>query len=201
MKKISIILLFILSFIMLSGCVNSKLYSEKKHQERVEELVKKRYLGENSKYESYEIHPLYDENDTLKYFIVDFEPEGFVWIIVNEYDWCVGPSMYTRDEASKWQKFQYELDENGKQVKVFEKDKSGNDIYYNKSPYKIANVKDEKRYLLKLEESGKYISAIKINDKYLNLISMKEVEYEKGMPFDDIEYTFVSFIGKAEFDL
>ena len=36
-----------------------------------------------------------------------------------------------------------------KMDKVQHKDKDGNDIFYNQSPYKVAGIKDEKRYLIK----------------------------------------------------
>ncbi|MDY4052161.1 MAG: hypothetical protein SOY80_02260 [Bacilli bacterium] len=81
--------------------------------------------------------------------------------------------MYTLFETDPWQRY---VLENGE--KVCEKDKDGNDIFYNQSPYKVAGIKDEKRYLMCVQQDSNfnYVPAVKRGDKYLNLISMKEEE-------------------------
>lgn len=46
---------------------------------------------------------------------------------------------------------------------------------YNKSPYYISNIKDEKRYLVL-----RYIVAIKRDEKFINIITQKEFEIING---------------------
>lgn len=200
MKKFYMLILFICSLIMLSGCVNSNIYTEAEHYERVKELLEKRYFGDDSIYESYELYPVYNEKDKLEYFVIDFEPEGYVFVKITNS--TISYSMYRRDEGSPWRKFQYKYDKKEKKyVKIYETDEEGNEIYYNNSPFKIANIKDEKRYLLKVNGNENYIPAIKTDNKYLNLVSMKEFYYKTGLSSDNIEGISLSFIVKSYFDL
>lgn len=57
---------------------------------------------------------------------------------------------------------------------------NGNAILHRTSPYKLANVNSEKKYLLAVKQDGKtdYIPAVKRGDLYLNLISLQEFRYQ-----------------------
>lgn len=81
----------------------------------------------------------------------------------------------------------------------WEVDEKGNFIDYQDSHFNVANIENEKRYLLKVGRS-EYIPAVKRNEKYLNLVSMEEIDY---LPESETKYAVsdVHFIGKSYFNL
>lgn len=90
-------------------------YTEAQHLERVSARVEKYFMTEDSGYTGYMVYPLYDENDKLSYFLVEFEPVGFVYIKLNEYHSEIIRmySMYTYDNAfeyyrnNSWRRYRY----------------------------------------------------------------------------------------------
>ena len=87
---IIIFVILIVAFVIfvafdLNKCISYwELYNEQEHFERVAKRVEKRYMqNEDSKFTSYEIYPLYDENDEISFFMVEFEPYGFVCVETN----------------------------------------------------------------------------------------------------------------------
>ena len=170
--KITILLIILITIPTTIMCRSSCMYSEKGHYRRIKKRIEERFI-ETGVHKEYELYPLYDEEDKLRYFVVDF-PTNYHIIRINKYDLgCLGVSMYTLFETDPWQRY---VLENGE--KVCEKDKDDNDIFYNQSPYKVAGIKDEKRYLMCVQQDSNfnYVPAVKRGDKYLNLISMKEEE-------------------------
>ncbi len=170
--RITILLIILITIPTTIMCRSSCMYSEKGHYRRIKKKIEERFI-ETGVHKEYELYPLYDEEDKLRYFVVDF-PTNYHIIRINKYDLgCLGVSMYTLFETDPWQRY---VLENGE--KVCEKDKDGNDIFYNQSPYKVAGIKDEKRYLMCVQQDSNfnYVPAVKRGDKYLNLISMKEEE-------------------------
>ena len=171
--RITILLIILITIPTTIMCRSSCMYSEKGHYRRIQKRIEERFIT-TGLYEEYELYPLYDEEDKLRYFVVEFSPTDYRVISINKYDFgCLGASMYSLFETNPWQR--YVLD-NGE--KVYEKDKDGNDIFYKQSPYKVAGIKDEKRYLMCVQQDSNfnYVPAVKRGDKYLNLISMKEEE-------------------------
>ena len=171
--KITILLIILITIPTTIMCRSSCMYSEKGHYRRIQKRIEERFI-ETGVHKEYELYPLYDEEDKLRYFVVEFSPTDYRVISINKYDFgCLGASMYSLFETNPWQRY---VLENGE--KVCEKDKDGNDIFYNQSPYKVAGIKDEKRYLMCVQQDSNfnYVPAVKRGDKYLNLISMKEEE-------------------------
>ena len=171
--RITILLIILITIPTTIMCRSSCMYSEKGHYRRIQKRIEERFIT-TGLYEEYELYPLYDEEDKLRYFVVEFSPTDYRVISINKYDFgCLGASMYSLFETNPWQRY---VLENGE--KVYEKDKDGNDIFYNQSPYKVAGIKDEKRYLMCVQQDSNfnYVPAVKRGDKYLNLISMKEEE-------------------------
>ncbi|MDY4052158.1 MAG: hypothetical protein SOY80_02245, partial [Bacilli bacterium] len=127
-------------------------------------------------------------------------PTNYHIISINKRDYsCIsGTSLYSLSITNPWQRY---VLENGE--KVYEKDKDGNDIFYNQSPYKVAGIKDEKRYLIKIRQGSNsdYVPAVKRGDKYLNLISMKEEEIvlKSNEQINETFYTF--YAPKPQFNL
>ena len=207
----------------------AKNYTEEEHFQRVSQLVEQRYFGEtvdfdtfdfdpsvweyyyginisDLRFESYEIHPVYNENDELKYFVVDFLPMGCIFVEINKETllWGPGPSMYSRIVLDPWARC--ELSDNlatapTEEDYTYEKDENGDLIYQTTSPYKVAGVENQRLYLLKGKDSGQYICAVKNNDKYLNLISMEEFTYESLQTREYVPYVIVAFIYSYEADL
>ena len=195
--KITILLIILITIPTTIMCRSSCMYSEKGHYRRIQKRIEERFI-ETGVHKEYELYPLYDENDKLKYFVVDF-PTNYHIIKINEYDLsCLGVSMYTLSINNPWQRY---VLENGE--KVYEKDKDGNDIFYKQSPYKVAGIKDEKRYLIEVSQgsSSSYVPAVKRGDKYLNLISMKEEEIVLKSNEQINETWTISCIYKPYFDL
>ena len=195
--KITILLIILITIPTTIMCRSSCMYSEKGHYRRIKKRIEERFI-ETGVHKEYELYPLYDEEDKLRYFVVDF-PTNYHIIRINKYDLgCLGVSMYTLFETDPWQRY---VLENGE--KVCEKDKDGNDIFYNQSPYKVAGIKDEKRYLIKIRQGSNsdYVPAVKRGDKYLNLISMKEEEIvlKSNEQINETFYTF--YAPKPQFNL
>ncbi len=93
--------LLLIAAVLCAGC-SSDMYSEEKHMQRIRERAEERFLGEDSEYTGLEVYPIYNEYDELKYALIEFEPQGFVYVCINEqeYPWR---GMYTlSDSEESW---------------------------------------------------------------------------------------------------
>ncbi len=130
---------------------------------------------------------IYDNNDNVCMFLVEFEPVGFIFVRPTEgrnmYWYC--PTFGNHLHSVKgWAKYRFGTEENIpesfnefnmiKDVRnyinypstlYFEAGADGQYVYYQKSPYYVANKLNEKLYYIH------NAPAIKKNDKYYNLIS------------------------------
>ncbi len=199
-------ILIVVSCGMFCGCTESPdKYTLEQHMERISERVEKRYINDDTRNQTYsfitdyKLYPLYDENDKLAYFLIEFEPYGFAFVAMSETTRYFG--MYFRTDkfvTSTWFRYRLCIDGiepepyQGKQWVAMERNDSviynneenfryetdENDVLkiYNQSPYNIASVLDRKLYLLELYGGG-YVPAIKQNGNYINLISMQEFDY------------------------
>ncbi len=180
-------------------------------EEHIRELSKRideRFMPGNIGYDhtDYEIFPLYDQNDELTSFLVEFAPrQDHIYILINNYKKV--PALYICDRnilenplyidengvrykiiQSYWVRaiFVEETYENGKVKRhyKYEKDENGDRILHYESYFKAAGIEGEKRYLLKVNRKDEYngevhidyIAAVKREDKWLNLLSMEEFE-------------------------
>ena len=201
-----IALLAILGVRIIKG--SSWAYTEEQHLQRISKLVEKRYMSGDYDYMSYEVFPLYDQNEEMHYCVVEFKPHGFVWVKINErnlnYRGLNG--MYSRRETDEWSRYEY-IDttqtSSYEKNKKWETDESGKRIYYKVSPYKAAGVKDEKRYLITIKQESYYttIPAVEHGDKFLNLMDMKEFEYVEESKIFIYPYFSTGFPPKSFFDL
>ncbi len=184
----------LLDIILSEEIDNANNYTEEEHIQRVSELVEKRYMTDTNEYTSFEVYPIYDEYEELRYFIVDFEPEGYVYIYLNEKVVRLGSSMYLRctPESEFWRPYTYAPgmectvpDENGEMVTYhdicFKKDEEGNYYGFRVSHFKASNIKNEKRYLfIVYDNTGSkrgYVPAVKRGERYLNLMSWEEFDF------------------------
>ena len=183
-----------------SGCT-AESYTEAQHIKRVTKLAEKRYLTEDSPYTSLQVFPLYTENDELGYFVIEFEPYGYVYVKIQQGTRCYIVGMYTLSSSyvdELWRRYEVEIgmdapmtDDDGNYLGTYRNrkwvaDEKGNYVNYRVSHFKAANIQNEKRYFLEIEQKANnssdynrgYIPAIKRGARYLNLISMEEMKYE-----------------------
>ena len=182
-------------------------YTVDEHVERITERAKERYLKDKfSKYTDCKVYPLYDANDKFaNYCVVELQPTGYVFIAVKDVNLLrhllFGTNgMYTRCDIPlrKWRRYKFAIDDEEQitdgdrqwifdpseytpyynRNRIYEADGDGQFIYNTDSPYKIANIVDERRYLLNVDSKYTYIPAVKKGDKFLNLISTEEFEYD-----------------------
>ena len=209
--KMNFVMAMIMVVCLFCGCgKRANDFSEQEHLRRISALVEERYMAENSEYTGYTIFPLYNEKEELSHFLVEFEPYGFVYIKVQEKDLSAfgGTSMYTREasEGESWKR--YTVKENAgvtveEEERIWETDENGAYIEYRDSHFKVANIVNEKRYFLEITQGGRtgFIPTVKKNDTYLNLVSMKEMTYEREIANEIHAVSSVRFIGKSYFDL
>jgi len=172
MKKIIIFLISIISIISLTGC-KVKHYSEEEIIEEVHRLINLKYFNNNNKYEytSYELYPVYNDKDIMEYLLIEFEPYGFVFIQIRYEAKFSSNSKFLscgtdREIYKGWSKYEIK---NG--ISIYERDENKKYIYYNISPFKKEGFLNEKKYLIQIAyNSYYYIPAIKVENKYLNLI-------------------------------
>lgn len=211
LRNFSLLLLFSIFIIfILTGWIKLT-NSEKSHYKRISKRIEEVYLTTENEFTSYGIYPLYDENDKLTHYLVEFEPSGFVYLKINTHPITIFLSgKYTRSSLnieSHWQRYwivegagDYLADDEI----IYETDENGNFIFYNESPFKVSNITNQKRYLLNIKQAkfNRFIPAIKVNAKYLNLISMEEFTFVKTS--DEIIQPYIqnfSFIPKKNFAL
>lgn len=92
-------LIITLSLFMFSGCNKShRNFTEEVHIQRISERIQARYIDGDERLRPYDkptddgeiypkvkatdftVHPLYDENDELRYFLVEFQPFGYIYM-------------------------------------------------------------------------------------------------------------------------
>lgn len=171
LKGITMIVIMLFGILGLVGCSQkASKYTEEEHIQRVTERIQKKYIDTDLSWvdreqpTSFDVFPLYNINNKLEYFLVEFEPYGFLFIQLRD----------ERKKVFSW---------TGASTSMYKISATGNDewisndgkIVYNKSPYFIAGIKNERRYLL----LG-YIVAVKKKEKFVNLISLEEVEISNG---------------------
>lgn len=205
-----------------TGCSNS----EDRHIARVRKLAEEHFLGENSEYTGLEVYSLYNENDELRYMLIELEPQGFVYVRINEgvrFEWLGGASRYTMStepystEPDSWIPYRVKegrkeevIDKNG-QVLLYEnmelfRDGNGEVIVYHESHFKAAGIENEARYLLTTPMSADgssfaFIPAVKRGEQYLDLVDGALIDYEAGKYSPSYATAGIMFIPKPAFDL
>lgn len=222
---IGIVLLLLVCIFVITGC-NQKAshYTEAEHIQRVTERIKAKYIDGDEKLRPYDkptddgviypkvkatdftIYPLYDENDVLKYFLVEFQPFGFLYVLIRDeqlkgFSWLgASTSMYMLSSVEGepiWTP--YTIDNENGIEKIWETDENDKKIVYTQSPFFVRGIENEKRYFLNLEG---YIPAIKRESRFVNLISNSEFEVLNGQITGKQAIAFdVSFTNKKYFDL
>ncbi len=93
LKQLSVVLLSIIGFfiicilayfVLTASTDKASWHTEEEHiervSERVQEQIKDWSYADGKKYDGYKLYPLYNEKEELKYFLIEFEPYGFVFV-------------------------------------------------------------------------------------------------------------------------
>lgn len=204
-KIISILILTVLLSVLLFslyGCTKTfEDYTLDEHLRNISKRIEEKYLQEG---ETYDIYPIYTQNDVLKYFLVEFSENRCIFIMVRETNFefrlLNGKySIYAPDRYISWNRYRREENleketygapiiwSSEKEDDVYyEIDANGEKIKYKHSPYSVANVLQEKKYLI---EVGEYetIPAVKTGSStYLNLVSLIEFEISSNLTTQEI---------------
>ena len=203
----------------LSSCRASS-YTEEEHVARVTERAKERFLGEGSEYTGLEVFPVYNEYDELNYMLIEFQPQGFLYVHIAEkqYPW---KGMYTLSSMQPESWMPYRVME-GAQEDVYDadgnllaqavnreyiRDESGQAVIYHESHFKAAGIEGERRYLLTTEVAeflgggSSWIPAVKRGEQYLDLVDGALIDYTPGMESSSYAVELLYFIPKPDFNL
>ena len=213
LKKTVSLILMLTCIIMSSAWCSDTRKTDKEQLAEVTKLATKRFVEEGhvdrehcekGKYTGLTVYPLYDENDEMQYFLIDLEPSGYAYVssnikIRNSMS-CLGRIIasygeYTVSYGRPW--YRYYRNETDTDY-----DLRDAEILYEDSHFRVANIGDEKRYLLKCyPKSGSfgYIPAVKRGDKFLNLVSM--TEYDPNDLYAYEPTSGISFMPAHAFDL
>ena len=214
----------LLSFVLLLGMLLSlsscraSSYTEEEHVARVTERAKERFLGEGSEYTGLEVYPVYNEYDELNYMLIEFQPQGFLYVLIDreQFPW----KMYTLSNMQPESWMPYRVKE-GVQEDVYDadgnllaqavnreyiRDESGQAVIYHESHFKAAGIEGERRYLLTTEAAeflgggSSLIPAVKRGERYLDLVDGALIDYTPGM-VSAYATADIAFINKPDFNL
>ena len=216
---VALILTFAAS--LCTGCgISSDVYTEEQHIQRITERAEARFLGEGSEYTGLEVYPVYNEYDELKYALIEFEPQGFLYVAIGdrEYPW---KGMYTLSDTEPYYWVPYRVkegsqdiltDEDGALIEIMYdcelfRDENGDIITYYQSHFKVAGIENERRYLLSIMSTAAWsygeglIPAVKRGEQYLNLVDGNLMDYEPGMESATYAVGNIGFFYKSFNDL
>lgn len=224
-SKVFCVIMAVCSLFAASLCTGcSALYSEEQHMRRIRERAEERFLGEDSEYTGLEVYPIYNEYDELKYALIEFEPQGFLYVLIREgitFELISGVGMYLcsdMEPEESWMPYRVKegfndemIDEDGHKTTYNDcelfRDEKGDVIVYHQSHFKVAGIENERRYLLSIVSvshgsgSDALIPAVKRGEQYLNLVDGILIDYEPGMQSATYAVEHLSFIPKSDFDL
>lgn len=202
MKRFILIIFIICICITIIGCEKASDYSDEEHLNIISKIIEEKYLGNNV---TYKVRPLYNYNDELAYFVVDFSNSTYMYIKIHNKDqsFLWGPSLYLKDNVGSnsgpWKKNKF-IVKDDQLVEEYEEDENGNAILYYNSHFEIANIsEDTKCYLIEMRNSSNnLIPSIKVDNKWLNLITMETFDLYSSVKYPS---SGISFIPKKSFNL
>ncbi len=194
-KRIVLIILAVILVVFVFLCCfgeKPEQFTEEQHIARItrklNRKIKKAFSNDRYtfEYDSFEVYPLYNQDEKLEFFLVEFEPSSFMFIsMIDNYkyiDILIGKSsmyQYSIAPIREWSPYTFESikESYGMDDFIWKTDENGEKIVYDKSPYAVAGVENEKMYLLYF--NGTTVPAVRQDSTFLNLVSMTEVLYEK----------------------
>ncbi len=173
-------------------------YTIEEHIAKISKRVQKRYMDNDDTLESFAIYPVYNEDDKLSYFLVGFEPCGFVFVQLGiqrnivygmymrcdtylnltwyRYRQCIDGIEPEEYEGNEWIYIEGLSMSFSNSNTRFLSNEDGEIIQYDKSPYFVADVLDSKLYFMELSNGGG-IPAVKNNESFVNLVSMESFSF------------------------
>ena len=193
MKRIIGLLCLIFIVIASSGCKKAKYYTDEEHTNNVRKIIEEKYLKDG---ETYELRPLYNNDDKLQYFVVDFSNNDFIYVKIMEQENFLQHKLYMQSVGGcPWSRVVDVV--NGQMI--YETDESGNPVLYYNSHFKVANIPSDTRgYLIKTIISSALVPSIKVGDNYLDLITMQEYD---GVSTYKQHYSGIYFAPIAKYKL
>lgn len=208
MKKV--FALFIIGVLMLGifGCSeNPSKYTIEEHIQRISSKIQTKSFS-NFEFTNFEVFPLYDQNENVILYLVEFTPVSFMFVTINDdapfVMWVNNIKMYSYTFIDlPWRRFavsEYGVDYMLNQeksswpddLKEFEIDDNGNPIFYDSSFWSFDEYRDEKKYIL-TNEYHYWVPAVKDGDDWLNLLSLSRFtsdEFAENRNQPDIEFGF-----------
>ena len=176
MKRIVLLLISLMSISLMMSAQST--LTEEDDIKNVTEYVKDTYFN----YTSFKVEPLYNVKDERAYYLVEFEPTSFLIFELSYYPKtsCYTPLYYYVKQISHWEKYKcmiyVDTETNKKNFKkIYLPEENGEYVKYYDTPYKVAGYENEKKYLIKYNGiQNSLVPAVKIGDKFLNLVSMEE---------------------------
>ena len=212
-KKLIILILIPCACFTFRACAfKYNRFSEEEHIQRIAERIEKRFIADQTFYTNFCVYPLFSENEELKYFLVEFEPYGFVFIKLKDEKFqitsCLGTSssMYGLSNIygkTTWSP--YTIVKTNSQPfpdtdKCWMVDEKGERIFYNKSPYHVTENLEERKYIISLE-NAEFICAIKSGNSFKNLISLEDFNVYEGDLTNTQATIYIAFIANNRFEL
>jgi len=166
-KAICCLLLMVLVFPFATGCEGfGKKYTEEEHVKRISERINSRFFNEDAEYKnvyiSYTVQMLYNYKDEPIYFLVEFEPDGYVYGFIHNNNY------YTRRfcTGTEWPK-SYKYPIHGPYEYWYNESLNSQTQY--KSHVYISGITDEKIYMGFIGGRGE--PAIKRDEFFFHIIT------------------------------
>ncbi len=209
-KKYWIIVLIVMVILGVVSCVQDHSnFTVEEHVKKINELVSKNTtLSQRFNYDSFDVYPLYDYDDEVQIYLVEFNPKGYIFVKSNNEPNFIkilnGIGMYTYTEGdTPWQR--YTINQSGiewarsqeslqtwpiefKEFEIIDDQY----VYYESSYYKVSDIEHEKKMLLS-GDKHLYIPAVKLqNGDIINLISMSIMDQNSNQVrvYPDIDIAF-----------
>jgi len=212
------------NMVLLACSEKASSYTVDEHVQRISARLEAKGLGEyrnGERIQDFEVYPLYNEEDQVKCFLIEYEPYGFRLVFLRDQlswwkDWIgLQPvSMYRLSGFVGWEggwyPYTYQTGSSlphREEDKIYFYDENNVKISYRKSPYYISNNQAEKKYLIinDMDEGyvygGEYIFAVKKAGEYVNLISGQTFCPDDRADRIDQPTIYMSYIAKKVFDL
>ena len=183
-------------------------FTDEEHINNIRPRIEKEYSIQR---DEYELIPLYNQNEKLSCFLVNFADGGFAYFKIN-FDFKppkLAPNSLDRLYYHVSENYTFKT-KGWAKVEVIdgvihiEKDENGRDIRHRENHFEYLNIdKNQKWYLVEVEVKGdrknykKYIPAIKVDGRFIDVISMKKIKFY--LDSENYIYYGINFYGPHEY--